>query len=287
MKKVSVAMKIGLATVHRWLKPIKHEKTQKPRFSDILVEFVKTIISQKPFSTHKDIVIAVNNDLGLKVSRQCISSILKSLGYSRKRAKKRTVVNKDNQFNKKIDFINRCDNIKFEKVVSIDEVGFDPYTLPIYGYSKKGTPVFVKRHQTRRQRLNVIMAIDSIGKIHYQIVKGNVTSDIFSQFIDSLPWSNISILMDNASIHRTERVKQLLENKGFQSLFIPPYSPELNPIEYVFSSIKNEYRKSAINTQNQPLLIFKNLINKFDKQISKNCFDHVEKLIATLKTTLV
>ncbi len=55
-------------------------------------------------------------------------------------------------------------------VISVDEIGFDQRTVPLYGYSKKGTKAFVTTHPTNRMRqpTNVLMAIDSSGKTYYE-----------------------------------------------------------------------------------------------------------------------
>ena len=49
------------------------------------------------------------------------------------------------------------------------------------------------------------------------------------------------MLLDNASIHNTVLVKQTIADKGYVVLFVPPYSPEFNPIELVFGVIKNSF----------------------------------------------
>lgn len=55
--------------------------------------------------------------------------------------------------------------------------------------------------------------------------------------------SNSVLIMDNCSIHHVSKLKELVRQSGIVLLFLPPYSPDLNPIEEAFSYIKNYLRK--------------------------------------------
>jgi transposase len=80
-------------------------------------------------------------------------------------------------------------------------------------------------------------------------VNGNVSGEIFSQFIELnllphlLPFNgsnpNSIVVQDNASVHYHERVRELINSVGVLLLFLPPYSPDLNPIEETFSAVKS------------------------------------------------
>lgn len=56
------------------------------------------------------------------------------------------------------------------------------------------------------------------------------------------------VIMDNLSSHKSERVKRLLGHRGAWALFLPPYSPDLNPIEMAFSKLKAHLKKHAVRT---------------------------------------
>ena len=74
------------------------------------------------------------------------------------------------------------------------------------------------------------------------------------------------VIMDNISFHKTERIKELIESVGAKILFLPPYSPDLNPIEHYWFKIKNEIRKSR---------------DKFEDFFDAVCYvmDNVTKLV--------
>ncbi len=130
------------------------------------------------------------------------------------------------------------------------------------------------------------MAIDQECNHYYQFVEGYTTSEHFKTFIESLPLEcGTSLLMDNASIHKSAQMKSVFSRKGFNSLFIPPYSPECNPIENVFSSLKHSYRKQAMDFKKYPIDILKHILNKvIDRTMYQRCFLSMERHIESYKS---
>lgn len=79
--------------------------------------------------------------------------------------------------------------------------------------------------------------------------KGNIDGERFTHFVESCflpvlnPFNGINpcsvVIMDNASIHHVDTVQNLIEGSGARLIFLPPYSPDLNPVEGIFSQIKS------------------------------------------------
>ena len=57
------------------------------------------------------------------------------------------------------------------------------------------------------------------------------------------------VVMDNLSLHKGERVHELIEERGCKLLYLPPYSPDLDPIEEAFSKVKGLLRKAEVRTR--------------------------------------
>ena len=106
------------------------------------------------------------------------------------------------------------------------------------------TPVYY-RILARGRRISAISAISDNG---VELTYGTVHGDIFADFVrgtlipemepfNGNPKKSI-VIMDNCSIHHIEKVRELLDDAGIMLIFLPPYSPDLNPIEAAFSSIK-------------------------------------------------
>jgi hypothetical protein len=104
-----------------------------------------------------------------------------------------------------------------------------------------------RRHDyfIRGQRYSMLPALSLDGILHLDVVDRSYTSDLFNGFIDGLidnmnpfPAPNSVIMMDNASIHKSEELRNMVEARGMRIVFLLPYSPDLNPIEESFSCIK-------------------------------------------------
>ena len=81
-------------------------------------------------------------------------------------------------------------------------------------------------------------------------ITGTTNGAIFEEYIEDVLIPTLTkgqcVIMDNAAIHKTKRVKSLIEQAGCRLLFLPPYSPDYNPIEHVWSAIKLNLR--SLNT---------------------------------------
>jgi transposase len=89
--------------------------------------------------------------------------------------------------------------------------------------------------------------------------------------------------MDNASIHKTKTILETLESKQFIPIYIPPYTPECNPIENIFSVVKNRFRKTIAidNAKLHPTIIEEIVSTLNGPKLFKSVFEHMQKHIST------
>jgi transposase len=84
-------------------------------------------------------------------------------------------------------------------------------------------------------------------------VEGTTTSVVFEAYVERLVAPTLRrgqvVVMDNLSAHKGERVRELIEERGCELIYLPPYSPDLNPIEEAFSKIKRLVRKAEARTR--------------------------------------
>ena len=96
----------------------------------------------------------------------------------------------------------------------------------------------------RGQRISIITALSTDGVVAYEIIKGTVNGDAFLEFVhgnlipNMLPFDGSIVVMDNCSIHHVQPVLDAFNQAGIVVLFLPPYSPDMNPVENVFSYVK-------------------------------------------------
>lgn len=110
-------------------------------------------------------------------------------------------------------------------------------------WAKKGeTPVVSTTGQ--RFSLNMISAISPRGAMRFMVTKKHITTDVFIQFLKRLMKGvshPIFLIVDNVSTHKAKKVQTFIEQCAgrLRLFFLPPYSPELNPDEYVWNDVKN------------------------------------------------
>ncbi len=91
------------------------------------------------------------------------------------------------------------------------------------------------------------MAVGCQGIIHYQVLDGSCKKLDFVNFVACLPSSvtGKTLVMDNLRCHHSKETLLEIERLGCRALYIPPYSPRFNAIEYVFSTLKRQYRQAC------------------------------------------
>ena len=137
-----------------------------------------------------------------------------------------------------------------ELLVFIDETGADNRDcMRRFGYSLCGKPARAQKLLWRGNRVSAIVAMSQTGVLDCHVTTGTVDADVFDHFVrDSLSTvvqafdgvnPNSVIVLDNASIHHVDKVVQSLKNTGVMVHFLPPYCPDLNPVEEAFSKVKS------------------------------------------------
>jgi transposase len=148
-------------------------------------------------------------------------------------------------------------------IIYVDEAGIDKEPIRQHGWSKIGQRCFGEVSGLRHSRTSMIAGYSRVFKslIAPKSYKGTTDSEIFYDWLerDLLPQLHIKttqtriqnwvIVVDNAQIHKSLKVKNLVESQGFKLLFLPPYSPDLNPIEHVWWTLKLYLMKIRTSTQ--------------------------------------
>jgi len=115
------------------------------------------------------------------------------------------------------------------------------------GYSLKGKRCYASKDWHARGRVNAIGAIIDFNLINVCLFDCYINADVFyawltQQLLPNIP-SNAVIVLDNATFHKRNDAIQAMELAGHIVEFLPPYSPDLNPIEKKWAQIKNIRRK--------------------------------------------
>lgn len=124
----------------------------------------------------------------------------------------------------------------------LDESGFESSTTRQYGYALRGQKIYGERSGQTRPRTSLLAALVNKTLIKPMLFDGTCTTKIFNTWLKNwlCPILNEGhvVIMDNAMIHKSQKTRKLIEKTGAKLLFLPPYSPDLNPIEQTFGTIK-------------------------------------------------
>ena len=279
--------KISKSTMYKIINDFKRTRIQNPwilwntqrpiRSSKTIVNHISSIWEsyQYPF-TANDVSQSLFKMLRIKLWEKTISQILKeSLGLSFKKGKscpvslhkKKHELLKCLFVAKMIPFFSTC-----ELLINIDETSFSRHTKIDYSWLKKGYP-WKLRNITFINSTSLVTAITSSGKIFAASIDGSGTAFLFEifliklkQFIEEHEQTTLDqwiILMDNASTHRSKTIYKCFKDNHMRVVYIPPYMPELAPIERLFSILKHLTMKRSRGK----LINLK--LNEADKMINK------------------
>lgn len=131
---------------------------------------------------------------------------------------------------------------RHKEFVYLDESGFEPSVTRRYAYAPKGQRVSGLRSGHRRSRTALIAA--RIGNAFEApfLFEGTCDTPVFNTWLEKAlcPLLNDQhvVIMDNVPFHKSAKTTALINGTGATLLFLPPYSPDLNPIEHDFATIK-------------------------------------------------
>jgi len=130
--------------------------------------------------------------------------------------------------------------------VYVDESGLNREYRRIYARAKRGVKVYDKRSGKKIKKVNIVAGLlyGACGKKHIAVhsyehsTKAAFFEDWFEwQLLAEVPENSV-ILLDNASFHRKQKLTEIAARYGVVVLFLPPYSPEFNPIERSWANFK-------------------------------------------------
>ena len=135
----------------------------------------------------------------------------------------------------------------------VDEMGTHTSFAPLYAYSPRGKRAFFKVPRNRGKNTTLLASMGWEGMGPSMAVEGSTTKEVFETYIEHFLTPALRpgqvVVMDNLGAHKGRRVKELIETRGCALLYLPPYSPDLKPIEGAFSKIKGLLRRAGARTR--------------------------------------
>lgn len=254
-RKVAQKLNIGKSTIHRWWNVLEKRVFKNRKKRCILPRKFKTLdkdVLNIVLGSSKTSILEIQKDLPYRVS---ISTIARSLKRQKIRAKKERCVvipNPKKLLEKKEAFKNlvELENISIHQVVCLDEIGFSNLSNNIKIYSH--IRCTKKRELKARLKKSSLAAISCDELLTFQVQDKAFKSSSFTAFLKEslvpiLRDHHKYILLDNVSFHHNNEAIKVLLDHDLKPLFIPPYSPQYNPIEEFFSLVKKHFRSCLVS----------------------------------------
>ena len=143
--------------------------------------------------------------------------------------------------------------IDLDRFVFLDESGAKTNLTPLYGRLKQGRRLFDAAPCGRWETTTMIASIRLDGSTAPMVLDGACDGVSFRVYLDRVLVPSLRpgdiVVMDNLSAHKMAGVAEAVERVGAEVWYLPPYSPDLNPIEKMWSKIKSSLRRAKARTQ--------------------------------------
>lgn len=153
-------------------------------------------------------------------------------------------------------------------MVYVDECGIEEGLQREYGYSRKGQRLAGECLGSRGKRESIIAGWCQGKILAPWIFQGYCDTELVLNWLETelivCLKPGMTVIWDNASFHKRKDLQAAIERAGCQLLFLPPYSPDLNPIEHLWAEVKAWLRQMIC-----PLIPFQKLLDAFFQQSNK------------------
>jgi transposase len=171
-----------------------------------------------------------------------------------------------------------AEQVEVQRLVFVDEMGTNTSLSPLYAWAPKGQRAYWCVPRNRGANTTVLSSMNAGGMGPSLTVEGATTSLVFEAYVEQVLAPTLRrgqvVVMDNLSAHKGERVRQLIEERGCELLYLPSYSPDFNPIEEAFSKIKGVVRKAEARTREALLEAIGSALSAITTEDIRGFFEH-------------
>jgi transposase len=165
-----------------------------------------------------------------------------------------------------------------QRLVFVDEIGANTSLSVLRAWSRRGERAHcsVPRNRGKNTTLLASMSVEGMGPS--LAVEGVTDRKVFEAYIEGVLAPSLQcgqiVIMDNLTAHKGERIKELIEERSCELLYLPPYSPDLNPIEEAFSKIKGILRKAEARSREALVEAMGRALDAVTSRDARGFFEH-------------
>lgn len=295
-QEISELVGLGVVQVSRiWQKYLKQgaaalkpKKQGRPTGSNRLLsevqeqEVCKTLIDKRPDQlrlpfalwTREALQMYLQDKYGVRVALRTLSEYLKRWGFTVQKPVKKAYAQNSTAVNRWLekDYPEIHAKAKREKAEIYwgDETGIQNDANRERGFSQRGTPPTLLV-DVKRVRINMISAISNNGRTRFMIYRKTMTARVLIEFMSRLirdAGRKVYLILDNLKVHRSSVVRAWLaaHQSEIEVYYLPPYSPELNPDEYLNGALKEKVHR-GLRARSSEGLTYK--VRSFMRKLSR------------------
>ena len=282
-------VEIARSTLYEWIRDFSYLLNEPDKFvlhsrilkglrsnrkvSDAIKKFIIDHVTKNPNFSMKKLMKKLKNTYNMTISKGHVYKILRDNKFTFKKVQKMTYPYGKTKFKKAVNTlkkeIDKCNN----NFTAIDETSVYLGTPKTYGWSLIGTRCKVKSTFNRSKKYSLCQAISNKKVIAYELIKGSFNTKKFNDFIKNKVMPNMTndtILLDGASIHKSKKLSDILAEHGVTKIINVPYSPQFNPIEFTFNTLKLKIKLDNVTTKKH---LDKTMLRYF-KQANRDGFEN-------------
>jgi transposase len=164
------------------------------------------------------------------------------------------------------------------RLVFVDESGMHTSMDRLRSRAPKGERAYGKVPRNRGKNTTLIASMSLSGMGEAMCVEGATDAEAFEVYVEHFLAPSLKegrvVVLDNLGAHRPRRVRELIERRGAELVFLPAYSPDLNPIEEAFSKVKNILRKLGARTHEALIEAISGALSAVTPADTAGWFDH-------------
>lgn len=160
----------------------------------------------------------------------------------------------------------------------VDEMGANTSLAPIYGWARRGQRAYFRAPRNWGANVTLLSSMTLEGMGPSLAVEGPTTREVFEAYIDRVLAPELRpgqiVVMDNLSSHKSSRIRELIEGRGCELLYLPPYSPDLNPVEEAFSKVKGMLRRAEARSREALIEAMGEALSAISNRDARGFFEH-------------
>lgn len=228
--------------------PMPHGGGRAPLVPKSLHKAVRKFIGQEAGRTANDVADFLGLKLKQRPSQWTAWRLMKKLGFRYKKVSLESDESKRPDVQKKRKrYAKAVKKVDPKRLVFLDETGVNASMTQDRGWALRGQKALKCRSIRDRKNVTVVGAMRSTGLVTMRSISGGMKKRDFISFVKNTLSPHLKrndiLVMDNLASHHAIEVVEAVSRRGASVTFLPPYSPDFNPIEMLWNNLKQRFRK--------------------------------------------